>query len=95
MLALASTVTELRERVGDTASQIKTITSPTHIKQEIRDYVRQEREGLVDAVQRLKKIERIGLVFLDATDIVRHPLVQRIVAAYEGEAPRKRSRDGG
>jgi phosphate starvation-inducible PhoH-like protein len=53
------------------------------------------RSGLVDAVNRLKKIERIGLVFLDATDIVRHPLVQRIVAAYEGEGPKKRSRDGG
>jgi phosphate starvation-inducible PhoH-like protein len=51
------------------------------------------RSGLVDAVNRLKKIERIGLVFLDATDIVRHPLVQRIVAAYDGEAPRKRSRE--
>jgi phosphate starvation-inducible PhoH-like protein len=53
------------------------------------------RSGLVDAVNRLKKIERIGLVFLDATDIVRHPLVQRIVAAYEGDGPKKRSRDGG
>jgi phosphate starvation-inducible protein PhoH and related proteins len=53
------------------------------------------RSGMIDAVQRLKKIERIGLVFLDATDIVRHPLVQRIVAAYEGEGPKKRSRDGG
>jgi ElaB/YqjD/DUF883 family membrane-anchored ribosome-binding protein len=53
--ALASTVTELRDRVGDTAAQIKTIVSPTHIKQEIRDYVRQERESLVDAVQRKAK----------------------------------------
>jgi phosphate starvation-inducible protein PhoH and related proteins len=59
------------------------------------DLPRTMRSGLVDATQRLKKIERIGLVFLDATDIVRHPLVQRIVAAYESEAPRKRSRDGG
>jgi phosphate starvation-inducible PhoH-like protein len=59
------------------------------------DLPRTMRSGLVDASQRLKKIERIGLVFLDATDIVRHPLVQRIVAAYESEGPHKRSRDGG
>jgi phosphate starvation-inducible PhoH-like protein len=51
------------------------------------------RSGMIDAVQRLKKIERIGLVFLDATDIVRHPLVQRIVAAYDGDGPKKRSRE--
>lgn len=53
--ALASTVTELRERVGDTATELKTIVSPTHIKQEIRDYVRRERESLVDSVQRKAK----------------------------------------
>ena len=45
-------MTELRDRVGDTATELKTIVSPTHIKQEIRDYVRRERESLVDAVQR-------------------------------------------
>jgi ElaB/YqjD/DUF883 family membrane-anchored ribosome-binding protein len=53
--ALASTVTELRDRVGETATEIKTIVSPTHIKQEIWDYVRREREDLVDAVQRKAK----------------------------------------
>lgn len=59
------------------------------------DLPRTIRSGLVDASLRLKKIDRIGLVFLDASDIVRHPLVQRIVAAYESEGPKKRSRDGG
>jgi hypothetical protein len=34
---------------------MKTLVSPTHIKQEIRDYVRQERESIVDAVQRKAK----------------------------------------
>ena len=53
--ALASTVTELRQRVSDTASEIKTLVSPTHIKQEIRDYVRQERETVVDSLQRKAK----------------------------------------
>lgn len=49
------------------------------------DLPRTTRSGLVDAMQRLKKIDRIGLVHLDASDIVRHPLVQRIVAAYESK----------
>jgi ElaB/YqjD/DUF883 family membrane-anchored ribosome-binding protein len=53
--ALAVTVTELRDRVGDTATRIKTAVSPAHIKQEIRDYVRQERESVVEAVQRKAK----------------------------------------
>lgn len=53
--ALASTVTELRDRVGDTATELKTMASPSHIKQEIRDYVRRERETLVDTVQRKAK----------------------------------------
>ena len=53
--ALASTVTELRERVGDTATELKTIVSPKHIKEELRDYVRRERESLVGAVQRKAK----------------------------------------
>jgi phosphate starvation-inducible PhoH-like protein len=49
------------------------------------------RSGLADAVHRLKGIERIGVVILNEGDIVRHPLVQRIVGAYEDEGRRKRS----
>jgi ElaB/YqjD/DUF883 family membrane-anchored ribosome-binding protein len=53
--ALAATVGELRDRVGDTAAEIKTLVSPSHIKQEIRDYVRHERESLIETVQRKAK----------------------------------------
>lgn len=49
------------------------------------------RSGLSDAIHRLKGIERIGIVYLDENDIVRHPLVQRIVGAYEDEGRRRRS----
>jgi phosphate starvation-inducible PhoH-like protein len=49
------------------------------------------RSGLIDAVHRLKDMERIALVYLDEHDIVRHPLVQQIVRAYESdEKARKR-----
>ena len=41
--------------------------------------------GLKDAIWRLGKIDGIGLVKLSASDIVRHKLVQEIVAAYEAE----------
>ena len=39
--------------------------------------------GLRDALRRLSKIKGIGIVRLQASDIVRHRLVQRIVEAYE------------
>ncbi len=39
--------------------------------------------GLADAVDRLSDIPGIGIVTLDRSDIVRHPLVQAIVNAYE------------
>ncbi len=46
------------------------------------------RSGLIDALARLRGIEGIAAVKLSAADIVRHPLVQRIVNAYE-EHPKK------
>jgi phosphate starvation-inducible PhoH-like protein len=48
------------------------------------------RSGLIDALHRLKSVERIALVHLDETDIVRNPLVQSILRAYEEDRPRKR-----
>lgn len=54
------------------------------------DLPRQTRSGLLDAVQRLKDIERIGIIYLTEHDIVRHPLVQQIVRAYEDERGRKK-----
>jgi phosphate starvation-inducible PhoH-like protein len=43
--------------------------------------------GLADAVERLKDVPGVGMVQLDKSDIVRHPLVQAIVNAYEGIEP--------
>ncbi|MDR1912855.1 MAG: PhoH family protein [Clostridiales bacterium] len=39
--------------------------------------------GLKDAVNILEGIEDIGISMLSAKDVVRHPLVQRIINAYE------------
>ncbi|WP_156842263.1 PhoH family protein [Novosphingobium aquimarinum] len=41
--------------------------------------------GLADAVQRLEGVEAIDVVRFTAADVVRHPIVGRIVQAYEGE----------
>ena len=38
--------------------------------------------GLVEAQAVLKKVRGIAFTFFDSTDVVRHPLVQRIVNAY-------------
>lgn len=54
------------------------------------DLPKQTRSGLIDAVQRLRDIDRIAIVYLDESDIVRHPLVQQVVRAYEEERPRKK-----
>jgi phosphate starvation-inducible PhoH-like protein len=48
------------------------------------------RSGLVDAARRLRGIEGLTHVTLTNTDIVRHPLVQEIVRAYEEDGPRKK-----
>jgi phosphate starvation-inducible PhoH-like protein len=50
------------------------------------DLPRTMRSGLVDAAHRLRNIDRLAVIYLDEHDIVRHPLVQRIVKAYEEKA---------
>jgi len=43
--------------------------------------------GMADAVERLRDVPGIATVLLDKSDIVRHPLVQAIVNAYEASEP--------
>lgn len=43
--------------------------------------------GLADAIEKLKDVPGVGTAFLDRSDIVRHPLVQAIVDAYEAADP--------
>ena len=39
--------------------------------------------GLIEALEVLKDEENVGITRFDAVDVVRHPLVQRVVYAYE------------
>ena len=48
------------------------------------------KSGLVDALERLRGLKGIGSVKLTRADIVRHPLVQQIVNAYQGKPKRGR-----
>ena len=43
------------------------------------------KSGLADAVGRLEGIENINIIRFGAGDVVRHPIVGRIVEAYEGK----------
>jgi len=45
------------------------------------------RSGLADAVRRLDGIDGVAIVRLRNRDIVRHPVVQRIIDAYERDRP--------
>ncbi|MEY4750000.1 MAG: phosphate starvation protein PhoH [Pseudomonadota bacterium] len=47
------------------------------------DLPRGSHSGLVDAVRVLRRTPGIALTYFDATDVVRHPLVARIVEAYD------------
>ncbi len=60
------------------------------------DLPRERASGLRHVVEILRDIEGISFVFFQTGDVVRHPLVQRIVAAYEraesGQAESKQPR---
>ena len=57
-----------------------------------KDLPRDVISGLDVALKVLKKVEDIGFAFLDNNDVVRHPLVQKIVKAYEEYEEKKQSR---
>lgn len=42
--------------------------------------------GLIEAEKRLQGVDGIGVVYLEQSDVVRHPLVAKIIQAYETES---------
>ncbi len=48
--------------------------------------------GLIDAARRLRRVQGVGVVGLDSTDVVRHTLVQRVIEAYGEEDHSERHR---
>lgn len=60
------------------------------------DLPTQKRSGLLEAHRALRGIEGIAIIEFSRRDVVRHPLVQRIIAAYEehrGKARRAPARE--
>ena len=49
------------------------------------DLPRGTKSGLAEAARILKPVPEIGIVHLSRRDVVRHPLVERIISAYETE----------
>jgi phosphate starvation-inducible PhoH-like protein len=47
------------------------------------DLAKHQKSGLVEAKQVLERVRGIAFTHFDAEDVVRHPLVQRIVNAYQ------------
>jgi phosphate starvation-inducible PhoH-like protein len=43
--------------------------------------------GLKHVINVLRHTEGVAFTFFEAADVVRHPLVQRIVQAYEAHSP--------
>jgi phosphate starvation-inducible PhoH-like protein len=67
-------------RLGEGARMVVT-GDPTQI-----DLVNVRDSGLAHAVGLLEGVKGIGVVRFTAADVVRHPLVERIVRAYDAEA---------
>lgn len=62
------------------------------------DLPRSQRSGLGNAIDILKDIRGIGVVRLSNRDVIRHPLVKKIIDAYEGDTeknkPKKEAENG-
>ena len=53
------------------------------------DLAKGQKSGLIDAHEILKRVRGIAFTYFGAEDVVRHPLVQRIVNAYEARKSKK------
>jgi phosphate starvation-inducible PhoH-like protein len=70
-------------RLGEGARMVVT-GDPTQI-----DLVNPQDSGLAHAVGLLDDVKGIGIVRFAAEDVVRHPLVERIVRAYDADAAKR------
>ena len=57
------------------------------------DLARGQKSGLIEAQQVLKNVRGIAFSYFTSEDVVRHPLVQRIVNAYEQHSPKRRTQE--
>ena len=72
-------------RLGHSSKAIIT-GDPTQI-----DLPPHKKSGLIEAMQALKKIDGIAITEFTKRDVVRHPLVQKIIGAYEEHRGKRQS----
>lgn len=64
--ALTNTVVQLREMVSDTADDLKTRLSPAHIKEEVKDYVREGSDQFFHSIARKARENPLQAVAIGA-----------------------------
>ncbi|HAV51180.1 MAG TPA: phosphate starvation-inducible protein PhoH, partial [Brevundimonas sp.] len=69
-------------RLGENSRMVVT-GDPTQI-----DLLNPRDSGLSHALRILKGVEGVGVVEFAAEDVIRHPLVERIVRAYDADGTR-------
>ena len=74
----------LRLIVGEGAKMAVT-GDPTQV-----DLVNPHDSGLSHAISILEGVEGVAIARFEASDVVRHPLVERIVNAYDADAAQRR-----
>lgn len=53
------------------------------------DLPHHQKSGLAQSIALLKNVDGIGVVELNEKDVVRHPLVKKIILAYDNEKPKE------
>ncbi|RTE87446.1 MULTISPECIES: PhoH family protein [Gammaproteobacteria] len=59
------------------------------------DLPRGQRSGLRQAIEILHEVEDVSFTFFSAADVVRHPVVQKVVQAYEAFDKKKKAHQSG
>lgn len=77
-----TTITQMKMFLTRMGENSKIVVTGDITQQDIPNNVK---SGMIDAMERLSKIDHIGIVKLSGKDIVRHRLVKEVVEAYEKE----------
>jgi len=94
---LANSFVVLDEAQNTTPAQMKMLLTRIGYKSKLVitgditqvDLPRGTKSGLVEAVQVLRDIDEIAIVHFTEADVVRHPLVSKIVKAYDAQEKEK------
>ena len=79
-----TTVTQMKMFLTRMGHHSKIVVTGDGTQTDLPDRVE---SGLNDAIRRLKHVQGVAAVKLSGEDIVRHPLVKRIVEAYDDQKP--------